>query len=106
MEGAEEVGRKDEAAFEDRDDEEVDIAGGGHLRRHLGIARGNRRRIVEDADVAAANDRHQRIPTATTVLPVRLNATFSPPDGLASAERKTTDPPASSSVATGFTTQE
>ena len=61
MQGADQVGGEDEAALEDRDDQQIDIAGVGDLPRQLGIAQRDPLRVVEDTDVATPNRRHQRV---------------------------------------------
>ena len=107
VEGAQKIGGEDEAALQDGDHEQVGVARGGDLVRQFVVAGGDRSGIVEDADGAATDDRHQRIPIATPVRPTKLKATRSPPGkGLASAERKPSDAPASSSAAAGSTSQE
>jgi hypothetical protein len=53
------VGGEDEASLEDRDDQEVAIAGGLDFRRHLDIAPGDRLGIIKNAQRPASYLGHE-----------------------------------------------
>ena len=107
MQGPDQVRREDEAALEDRDDEEIRIAGGGDLARHLGIARRDDRGIEEDGDLAPADTGHQRPPIGAPGRAARLTAIRSAPaGGSARAERKPIAAPAATRIVDGSTSQE
>ncbi len=55
---ANEIGREDETALEDGNDDEIPIAGFGDLARECAVTPVDCRRIVEDAQLAATDGRH------------------------------------------------
>ncbi len=52
------VGREDEAALQDGNDEKVVVSGSGNLAGEIGISPGNGRRIEEDAYRAVTDFGH------------------------------------------------
>ncbi len=107
MQRADEVGREDEAALEDGDDEQVAITRRRNLARHLLVTRRNQLRVEENADRPPPDTRHQRIPMIWFSRAASLSATWlASAGGDAMALRNPIERPGARPAAVGSTSHE